>query len=377
MTNLLVDLAVVGAGPAGRAIAHRGALAGLQVALIAPDVDARWKPTYAAWADDLPDWLDPSAITARSPTVAVYTPARRVLDRAYVTLGTAELQDSLTLDGVAVHPHRADVVGSDRVVLGDGAVVRARNVVDARGLHDREAPAQTAYGIVVERSVAEPLLDDAGAILMDWRGAQDDPTPTFLYVIPLDDDRVLLEETCLAAAPAMSIKELRGRLTARLGRYGVNTDELAVSATEKVHFSLLDTARQPWEPGRPLRFGAAGGMLHPATGYSVAESLSAADSLIAAVATGDDPARALWPWQARAVYRLRVRGLSALLNLPHSDLAGFFDAFFAAPAGHRRAYLSGRRHVGGTLGAMAGTAFHADMRLSRNIIRSAMRSKID
>ncbi|WP_207838926.1 lycopene cyclase family protein [Williamsia soli] len=375
MTNHLVDLAVVGAGPAGRAIAHRGAGAGLCASIIDPDVDARWKPTYAAWADDLPDWLMPSVVTASSPTVAVYTPARKVLDRAYVTLGTAELQESLTLDGVSVQPHRAAVVGRDSVQLDDGTVVRARCVVDARGLRDPRAPAQTAYGIVVARSVAEPILEGAGAILMDWRGAHDDPTPTFLYVIPLDDDRVLLEETCLAAAPAMSIRELRGRLTARLGHLGLDISDLDVLDTEKVHFALLDTARRPWQPGRPLRFGAGGGMLHPATGYSVAESLSAADELIGAVATGDDPARALWPWQARAVYRLRVRGLTALLNLPQSDLAGFFDAFFAAPARHRRAYLSGRRHVGGTLGAMAGTAFHADMKLSGNIIRSAMRSE--
>ncbi|PYE20983.1 lycopene beta-cyclase [Williamsia limnetica] len=374
MTNHLVDLAVVGAGPAGRALAHRGAAAGLQVSLIDPDVDARWKPTYAAWADDLPDWLDPSAITARSPTIAVYTPGRTVLDRPYVTLGTAELQQSLGLAGVRIHPHRADVVGETSVQLDDGSVVRARNVVDARGLRDRDAPAQTAYGIVVARSVAEPLLDGAGAILMDWRGAQSDSTPTFLYVIPLDDDRVLLEETCLAAAPAMSIGELRGRLTSRLAHLGLDIDALEVFDTEKVRFPLVDTVRLPWEHGRPVRFGAGGGMLHPATGYSVAESLSAADDLIAAVATGDDPTQALWPWRARAVYRLRVRGLGALLNLPNSELVGFFEAFFAAPAGHRRAYLSGRVHLAGTLGAMAGTALHADRKLAGTIIRSAMRS---
>ncbi|WP_168187049.1 lycopene cyclase family protein [Williamsia sp. 1138] len=376
MTNHLVDLAVVGAGPAGRALAHRGAGVGLQIALIDPDVDARWKPTYAAWADDLPDWLDPSAIVARSQQIAVYTPARTVLDRAYVTLGTAELQQSLGLDGVTVHPHRAAVLGERSVQLDDGTVVRARNVVDARGLRDRGAPAQTAYGIVVQRSVAEPILDGAAAILMDWRGTRNDSTPTFLYVIPLDEQRVLLEETCLAAAPPMSIGELRGRLTARLGHLGLDVNDLDVLGTEKVHFALLDTARHPWEPGRPLRFGAGGGMLHPATGYSVAESLSAADDLIAAVATGDDPVRALWPWQARAVYRLRVRGLTALLNLPQEDLVGFFEAFFAAPARHRRAYLSGRDRIGGTLCAMAGTALHADTKLAGNIIRSATRSTI-
>lgn len=373
MTNNAVDLAVVGAGPAGRALAHRSAALGVRVALVDPHLDAPWQPTYAAWADDLPPWLDPTVIAATCSSISVYTPTRRVLDRRYVTLHTIGFQNSLTLDDVEIHEQSTTQVAHDSVQLSDGTSIRAGAVVDARGLRDGKAPAQTAYGVVVDRAQAAPILGDDNGVLMDWRCTDRDGTPTFLYAIPMDDERVLLEETCLAATPAMPVGDLRQRLRTRLATSGVDADTLDVFHTERVHFALRDTTRLPWHPGRPTRFGAAGGMVHPATGYSVAESLSSVDPLVQAIIDQSDPCRALWPWRARAVYRLRVRGLGALLDLPPADLTGFFDAFFAVSPDTRRAYLSGRHDLAGTLKTMAGTAVHADVGLAGRIIRSATR----
>ena len=366
---------MVGAGPAGRALAHRAALAGLQVTVIDPQVESPWRATYAAWADDLPTWLDDSVIAARCDGVAVFTPAHRRLQRRYVTLNTAALQHSLTLDeGIVIHAQRTAEVHPGSIRLEDGTLIEARAVVDARGLRDPKAPAQSAYGVVVDRTLAAPVLDADDAILMDWRGASAHRTPTFLYAIPLDDSRVLLEETCLAASPAMPIAALRERLGKRLAGFDIDPTSLEPSQTETVRFALSDSSGLPWASAGPLRFGAAGGMVHPATGYSVAESLSSVDQLVSAYARGRNPVKALWPRQARAVYRLRLRGLAVLLSLSSADLTAFFEAFFAAPAKLQNAYLSDRHHLGGTLGAMVGTISHADMRLSGTIVRSAIRS---
>src|SRR3546814_10798569 len=64
------------------------------------------------------------------------------------------------------------------------------------------------YGIVVERDRAEPILEGADAWFMDWRtdnGARHGEAPSFLYAVALDDDRILLEETCLVGRPPLEI----------------------------------------------------------------------------------------------------------------------------------------------------------------------------
>src|SRR4029079_18254070 len=47
------DVVVVGAGPAGWATAAACAEAGLDTAVLAPDLDRPWTPTYGAWPDEL------------------------------------------------------------------------------------------------------------------------------------------------------------------------------------------------------------------------------------------------------------------------------------------------------------------------------------
>src|SRR5699024_7540249 len=113
--------------------------------------------------------------------------------------------------------------------------------------------------------------------------------------------------------------------------------------------------------------------MHPATGYSVAASLSAADGVVGALARGRDPSRALWPWSARTVRRLREIGLTALSLLEPAAMAGFFDAFFALPAARQRAYLSGRTDVAGTAAAMWSLFRAVDPGTRRALARAGVR----
>lgn len=138
---------------------------------------------------------------------------------------------------------------------------------------------------------------------MDWRqdnGADPSEPRSFLYAVPLSDDAVLLEETCLAGRPALDSTVLRDRLTHRLRSRGIT-----LTGEERI-----ERVRFPVHGGKPGRttFGAAGGLLHPASGYSVATALRTADTLSA----GDS----IWPHSARAVHALRLAGLRVLLALP-------------------------------------------------------------
>ncbi|MFC9788294.1 lycopene cyclase family protein [Rhodococcus sp. NPDC127528] len=338
----IADLVVVGLGPAGRALAHRAAAAGLDVVGVDPRPQRRWSPTYAAWLDELPDWLEPTVFGSRVPRPSVWALHERRLDRAYGIFDNAALRDALHLDEVRVVPVRAERLSAGSVLLTDGAEVCARVVVDARGVRPSpELAEQTAYGIVVPGATAAPALGDAGAWFMDWRRdngtAVDDP-PSFLYAVPLGGDRVLLEETCLVGRPGLSQRVLKQRLAHRLRVRGVTVP--ADADRERVSFPVQ--APRSGSGSVTPRFGAAAGLGHPGTGYSVAASLSAADSVVRAVVDRTDPGAALWPARARVVGALRDVGLRALLRLEPRYVPTFFESFFALPEHRQRDYLSTR-----------------------------------
>lgn len=350
---MCVEVIVCGLGPAGRAVAHRALAAGRDVTVIDPHPDRVWTPTYAAWADELPGWLDPRVVAATVDAPTAWAVGEHRIDRVYQVFDTAALQSSLTFDGATVITDRVVEVEA-RSVRTAGGLTRTGQVVDARGLPRSSRRAeQTAYGVVVARTGLEPTL------FMDWRldnGADPVDPPSFLYAIPLGADTVLLEETCLAGRPALAPEALRRRLEHRLHARGI-----ALTGAEPV-----ERVRFPVQGGKPggVRFGAAGGLTHPATGYSVAAALAAADTVV----TGGT----VWTPQARAVAALRRAGLRALLALPPHEVPVFFEVFFGLPAPLQRSYLSGHGDLRGTLAAMR--ALFADLppTLRRTVMTSVV-----
>ncbi|WP_444980057.1 lycopene cyclase family protein [Nocardia acidivorans] len=362
------DLIVCGAGPAGRALAHRALAQGQSVTVIDPRPGHRWTATYAAWADELPEWVPSRTFAAVVERPAVWTTRRIEVEREYVVFDTAALQDSLDLTGATIITDRvAEIVPPSRsgphaldmpsVRLPSGAVLPGGRVVDARGIPRSPALAeQTAYGVVIDSEQwAEP-----DTLFMDWRadnGADPGEPRSFFYAIPLSANTILLEETCLAGRPALESHTLEDRLMHRLRSRGIT-----LTGTERV-----ERVRFPVEGGRPRAgfFGAAGALTHPATGYSVAAALRTADG----VALGDS----IWTPAARTVNRLRQTGLRALLTLPPQDLPLFFDAFFALPVARQRAYLSGRDDLPGTAAAMSALFAALPWRLRRKLAAAIVR----
>lgn len=358
------DVVVLGLGPAGRSTASACAGAGLDVLAVDPSPDRRWTHTYGAWADELAADVP---VVARLEHPVAWTTRRHDLARPYVVLNTVAVQEGLDLTGVQVRAGRAVSVeldgGARRVRCADGTEIRARLVLDARGAAVAGRAQQTAYGVVVDCARAAGVLDGADGLFMDWRPA-DDPlaAPSFLYALPLGEDRVLLEETCLAGRPPLGAQELRRRLQVRLARH-----RLALSGdepVERVRFAL-DTPlpRAEWRGAAPVapRLGAAAPLVHPATGYGVAAALAMAPAL-ALAAQADDPARSvqdvLWPPGARLVHALRMRGLEVLLGLAPEQVPEFFAAFLDLPVHHQRSYLGDREHPARTAAAMTALLPH-------------------
>ena len=387
----MLDVLVVGAGPAGRAVAAACGECGLATRIVDPAPGRPWRATYGAWLDELPAELPRSALAeivsgrAVTPVPGSREASREHrLPRRYAVLDVPELRahlDQRLADaGVRVDRGRArpgELPPAGLVIDAGGAAQPlaepARGLVRGRGRPVRAA--QTAVGVVVTAELAAPVLGADEALFMDWRqpaGAPGD-WPTFLYAVPLGDGRVLLEETSLARRPGLELDVLAARLRTRLAGHGIAVP--AGAAREVVSFPV-DLPRH--RAAGVLGFGAAAPLTHPATGYQLATALRLAPEVARAAARGLDdgtdsgtdsgtdgrrgPAAALaattavvWPPGARAVHRLRRRGLEALLRMPPHRLPEFFDGFFRLPPARQHAYLSDRTDARGTLAAMAGT----------------------
>jgi lycopene beta-cyclase len=186
---------------------------------------------------------------------------------------------------------------------------------------------------------------------MDWRpdnGAGADEPPSFLYAMPLGDGTVVFEETSLGLSGGMPQHELRKRTLNRLAAHGIRLTGREES--EAAHYPL-DQPPPTRGGGQAIPFGSRGGMMNPATGYSVADSLALADVAVAAAQHGDDLIAALWPWRARLVHWMRMRGLWGLGRLTTEQSIAAFDAFFNASPRGQRAVLSSRDDYT-TLGAV-------------------------
>ncbi len=335
------DVCVVGLGPTGRAVAHRAMRAGLRVVGVDPRPERLWGPTYSCWVDELPGWLPGSAIGSRIEQPTVWTDAAHRIPRAYCVLSKQGLFDALPLDDATVIAGRARIVQPHRVELSDGTEVRAATVIDTRGQHTPgKRRLASAHGIFVDEDLAAPMVAEGEGLLLDWRdenGAGKDEPPSFLYSVPLGDGTVIFEETSLGLRGGMPQHELRRRTLNRLRAHGIRLrgDE----PTEAAHYPL------DWVPpkagrGQVIPFGSRGGMMHPITGYCVADSLALADVAVDAVLRGEDPIQALWPWQARLVYWMRMRGVYGLGRLTTPQSIAMFDAFFTRPPRQQRALLS-------------------------------------
>ena len=354
------DVVIVGDGPAGSALARATTEAGLDVLLVGDDAD--WTATYGTWVDELASAviLDGADVTAGVPLdVEVWTDRHHRLDRPYALLDNSALRTVLRRD-VAVLTARVETVeaGPDRhcVVLGSGDVIEARLVIDATGwppafakeTHGDELPAwQTAFGVVLP----EPPPGDLGRpTLMDFRDPPRTPAgprrnraaTTFAYSLPVADGW-LVEETVLAARPAIEPVALVGRLAARLH---LEPDTMLDRAVRTEYVRIPMGSARPRRDQPIVAFGAAAGYINPTSGYSVVHSIQHAPAVAGAISAALDARpqthvgdalqvwNAVWPIGQRRTRILHSYGLDVLGNLDAPAVREFFGAFFdlATPA---------------------------------------------
>jgi lycopene beta-cyclase len=348
---------VGGCGPAALSLATALSRNGIKTTVMAPAPLAAWPANYGIWRDQAEALGLFSAVDSSWDKTTFFAPGGERLDlnRPYVRLHTPALQSHLLDEarkaGVAFLEDRIDAAhlrGDEWVIHHGNRRTRCVLFVDATGaarpLGAEQEPSVSAYqsalGVEIE-SAAAPWPEDA-MTFMDWRPLLCHPEqpPSFAYVMPLGGGRFFVEETVLIAAPAVPFSVLRDRLAERVAPLGVAPTDWHERERCLIPMDRAPTPKQ----ARTVRFGAAAGMIHPATGYSLAHSLFTALRLgpligqalqmgIAGQRLVELANHAVWPRAQRQAHALYGWGARSMQALPKARLGHFFHRFLGLPSG--------------------------------------------
>lgn len=241
----------------------------------------------------------------------------RTLEGSYGSVSSETLAGLLTQRFPGSIRTRAPVaaIAADHVVLEGGVRLEAKAVVDGRG-----AAASRHLDLGYQKFLGQELRLTAPhglkrPVIMDARVPQIDGY-RFVYVLPLDADTLLIEDTYYADGPALPAEEIRARITAYAAANGwrgrVLREEEGVLpiALGGDLAAYLDEG-----PQGVARVGLRAGLFHPTTGYSLpdamalADHVSALDDLSGPALNAAARAFALRTWRGRSFFRLLNRML--------------------------------------------------------------------
>ena len=317
------DLILVGGGLANGLIARRLALEHpeLRVLVLEAGKTLGGNHTWSFHSADLDarqrEWLVP-LLCYRWPAHEVRFPGwHRRIPGEYASITSDRFHAVLSKElGARVRLGQSvSEVGSTHVVLESGQRLRARAVIDGRG---PVASAHVAVGfqkfIGHEVQTTRPhgiLLP----ILMDAAVPQDGGY-RFTYVLPLEADVLLIEDTCYADSAEIDATQLTFRIDAYAKSHGWDIARTLRMEQGVLPISLGGDVRAFWDDAKGVpRSGLAAGLFHPTTGYSLPEALALADR-IASLPNLATPAlfesireHALERWEDQRFFRLLNRML--------------------------------------------------------------------
>jgi lycopene beta-cyclase len=349
-SEVAADVVIVGGGLAGSLAAWRLATARpeLDVALLEQGPTLGGNHTWSLHDGDITaaqwHWLAP-LVRQRWPRHAVAFPTRaRVMEHGYASLSSDQLHAVIA---PALGPRLklgVDVreVSRQRVVLAGGQTIDAGVVIDARGPTPVAVPLgwQTFLGQELEcaapHGVDRPMLMDA---TVPQGGAF-----KFVYVLPWDRHRLLVEDTAYADSPGVDDTAARRAIAAYVERQGWTVRTVIREERGSLPIPLGGDGEAFWSGDVP-RLGLRAGLFHPTTGYSLPDAVATADLLCtvdpfdASRVYSTVRAFAIGRWRDRAFFRLlnrllfraaapaaRVRVLEQFYGRPADLIARFYAA---------------------------------------------------
>ncbi len=283
------DLILAGGGLANALIAWRLHMRrpGLRILLLEQDAHVGGNHTWSFHDSDLSAderaWTAP-LVSHRWPHYDVVFPQlRRTLDGGYASIASHDFARVVepALGAALRTGARVREVGPTAVTLEDGARLQARAVIDGRGMRASNSLAlgwQTFLG--QELLLAEPH-GLAAPVIMDASVAQQGGY-RFVYLLPFDARRILVEDTHYVDRAAIDAGRLRANVAAYAQARGWRIDAVLREERGALPIVLAGDFERYWDgiAGQPCA-GLRAGLFHSTTGYSLPHAVRLADAVCA------------------------------------------------------------------------------------------------
>ncbi|MCA9598561.1 MAG: lycopene beta-cyclase CrtY [Myxococcales bacterium] len=270
MTEL--DAILVGGGLANGLIALALATSrpGSRILIVEREAEVGGNHVWCFHADDADDapWVEP-LVVRRWPGYSVKFPElARTVSSPYAAVTSDRFREVLkSTPGITLLTGvEACAVSANTVTIKTAGALRAKQVFDGRGPNQLPCETGTHFqkflGLELRLSRPSPISEP---LLMDARVPQTDGF-RFIYALPFDEDRVLVEDTYFSPTANLDAPRLREEIIGWAHRQGF--DIQSVEREERGVLPLPTRMSTPDPSDGALRTGYGGGWFHPTTGYS-------------------------------------------------------------------------------------------------------------
>jgi lycopene beta-cyclase len=249
---------------------------GARIAMIERGARICGEHTWSFHERDVPDdcraFIEPLVVSRWDGYDVKFPRHERTIGSGYATTtservaGVVEERLRRARGSVLLTGTLASQVDAHLVRLDEGTALAGELVVDSRGpnLFSRaNAPGfQKFLGLELELARPSPM---ARPLLMDARVPQFDGY-RFVYVLPFEERRVLIEDTYFSDSPTLDEPLLHERVLEYAHRAGFDSKRVIRQETGVLPLPVQGLPRIASRS--PLAGGYAGGWFHPATGYS-------------------------------------------------------------------------------------------------------------
>jgi lycopene beta-cyclase len=317
------DLILAGGGLANGLIAWRLAQrrSELRILLLEQGEQLGGNHTWSFHDSDLDAgqlaWIAP-LLSHRWPRYEVVFPQlRRTLEGGYASIAShdfARVVETALGPGLRLRTRIASV-SPTRVVLEGGEVLEAHAVIDGRGMRTSARLAlgwQTFLGQEVSLEKPHGLM---APIIMD-AGVEQQGGYRFVYVLPFDSHRLLIEDTHYVDSAAWEPERLRANIAAYAQARGWRIERVLREEEGRLPIVLAGDFDAYWDDlaGQPSA-GLRAGLFHSTTGYSLphavrlAERIAGMRTLDAAALFASIRDEASQEWRRQRFFRLLNRML--------------------------------------------------------------------
>lgn len=208
----------------------------------------------------------------------VFPEYSRTLNKGYLTTHSDALAERLTTTPAIEIRCNTQVAGiePDAVVLADGERIEGSAAIDGRGPGKSDGMVlgfQKFLGHEI-RTSAPHGLDTP--VIMDATVSQQDGY-RFVYLLPLTEDRLLVEDTYYSEAGDLSREALIERIDSYINDQGWHKAELLREEHGVLPILMAGDFNRFWPRHDPVaRAGLRAALFHPTTGYSLPQAVELA-----------------------------------------------------------------------------------------------------